>query len=77
MGKAQNIYKTAIKYAGLILSDRQNLDLPHFRALLGYNLNVVDYKTLLILTNALESLGVFEIVDGVVCVVQSKKEVSQ
>jgi len=72
MVKAQ-IYKTAIKYAGLILSDRQNLDLPHFRALLGYNLNIVDYKTLLILTNALESLGVFEVTDGVVTKCEVKK----
>jgi hypothetical protein len=72
MGKLQ-IYDKAIKIAKGILQDRENLDMPHFRALIGYNLNIIDYKTLLTLTNAMESLYVIEVIDGVV----RKKEVQK
>jgi len=77
MGKI-NLYNRARKFAKLILLEKENLDRPHFMALMGFHLNVVDYKTLNILLNYLESYDTIMVFDGVVKMTDSfKKEVSQ
>ena len=77
MGKI-NLFNRARKFASLILLEKQNLDRPHFMALLGFHLNVVDYKTLSILINYLESYDTIIIMDGVVNMTESlKKEVQE